>query len=151
MEIFMNISECIAALCSKDTKAGYSALKALEAESRRSATVYPYFDQFTDMLEDENSYIRTRALILIAANAKWDSGNQVDEIIDRYLAHITDPKPITARQCIQNLPEIAANKPELAETIVYALRAADIEIYPASMQSLVFTDIQAALGQIQIP
>ena len=103
------------------------------------------------MLENENSYIRTRALILIAANAKWDSGNQVDEIIDRYLAHITDPKPITARQCIQNLPEIAAHKPELAETIVYALRAADIEIYPASMQSLVYRDIQAALGQIQIP
>ncbi len=65
---------------------------------------------------------RTRRLTLIAYNAKWDKDNKIDEIIDEYLKHIEDVKPITARQCIKLLPMIAKNKPELKEDIVWALQ-----------------------------
>lgn len=73
----------------------------------------------------------------------------IDEIIDEYLNHIEDVKPITARQCIKLLPMIAKNKPELKGDIVSALQKADISIYADSMQSLVYNDIQKSLAEIQ--
>ena len=74
---------------------------------------------------------------------------KIDEIIDKYLRHITDVKPITARQCIKLLPIIAKYKPELRNDIISALHKANICIYDDSMQPLVCKDIQKALKEIQ--
>ena len=93
--------------------------------------------------------IRTRGLTLIAYNARWDRDNKIDEIIDEYLKHITDVKPITARQCIKLLPMIAKAKPELRNDICLALQRADISFYEDSMWPLVYKDIQKALKEIQ--
>ena len=101
-------------------------------------------DRLSDMLESDNSYIRTRGLTLFAYNAKWDRANKIDEIIDGYLEHITDVKPITARQCIKLLPMIAKDKPELKEDILSALHRADVSFYEDSMRPLVYKDIQKA-------
>lgn len=101
------------------------------------------------MLDSDNSYIRTRGLTLIACSAQWDEDYKIDEIIDKYLKHITDVKPITARQCIKLLPLIAEHKPELKEDIRSALYKADISIYDDSMGPLVYKDIQKALKKIQ--
>ena len=132
-------------MCSSDL---YKALQALQKMSGQSDCVYPYMDQLCEMLDSGNSYIRTRGLVLIACNAKWDRDYKVDEVIDLYLRHITDCKPITARQCIKLLPTIAKYKPELKEDIVSALRKADLSIYADSMQPLVYQDLQRALKEI---
>lgn len=105
-------------------------------------------DKLADMIDSDNSYIRTRGLTLIAYNAKWDKDNKIDEIIDEYLKHIEDVKPITARQYIKLLPMIEKNKPKLKEDIVSALQKADISIYVGGMQSLVYKDIQNSLAEI---
>lgn len=70
----------------------------MQEESKNSNAVYSYMDDLRDMLDSVNPYIRTRALILIASNAKWYVDYKLDEIIDAYLKHITDVKQITARQ-----------------------------------------------------
>lgn len=144
----MNIEELIKTLYNKKTKEAYEALKVLLKRSEQSDELYPYFEQFVVMSEDANSYIRTRGLLLIAANARWDEDNRIDECIDQLLTHVLDEKPITSRQFIKVLPEIAAYKPDLATDIKEALRWADTEIYADSMQPLVYKDIQAALKKI---
>jgi len=106
-------------------------------------------DRLSNMLDSDNSYIRTRGLTLLAYNAKWDKDYKIDEVIDKYLKHITDVKPITARQCIKLLPIIAKHKPELKNDVLSALHKADISIYEDSMQSLVYKDIQKTLKVIQ--
>lgn len=143
-----DIQELVSGLRDKNDKYAYQCLKQLELESLNSDTVYPYFDLFSAMLDDSNSYIRTRGILLIAANAKWDSDYKIDEIIDSLLNHIMDVKPITARQCIKSLPAIAKHKPDLAGDICNALRTASPAIYKSSMQSLVSKDIQDALKAI---
>jgi hypothetical protein len=143
-----NITELIEKQYSKDDKAAYKALQLLEAESEKSNDVYKFFDRFVELIEDSNSYRRTRGIILIAVNAKWDTENKIDEIIDEYLKHILDEKPITSRQCIKVLPNIAKYKPELVEYITEALRKADTKIYKDSMQALVYKDIMSALKKI---
>lgn len=67
-----NIQDLVDGLMNCDDKQAYHCLKQLEDKSSRSAEVYPFFDTFVEMLNNKNSYIRTRGIILIAANAKWD-------------------------------------------------------------------------------
>ena len=64
------------------------------------------------------------------------------------LKHITDTKPITARQCIKQLPVIAKYRPELRDDILSALHKADISVYEDSMQPLIYKDIQKAIKEI---
>ena len=65
------------------------------------------------------------------------------------MKHITDVKPITARQCIKVLPLLARYKQELKDDILLALRNANVSFYDSSMQPLVYKDIQKALKEIQ--
>ena len=145
----LNIAETFELLFDKNNTTAYKALQNLQKESQETACVYPYMDRLSDMLDSDNSYIRTRGLTLLAYNAKWDKDYKIDEIIDKYLNHITDVKPITARQCIKLLPIIAKYKPELRNNIISALHKANICVYDDSMQPLVYKDIQKALKKIQ--
>ncbi len=144
-----NIGETFELLFDKNNNVAYKALQELQKESEETDCVYPFIDRLSDMLDSDNSYIRTRGLTLLAYNAKWDKEYKVDEIIDEYLKHITDVRPITARQCIKLLPIIAKHKPELKNDILSALNKANISIYDYSMQPLVYKDIQKALKEIK--
>ena len=145
----VNIAETFELLFDKNNKVAYKALQELQKESAETDCVYPYMDRLSDMLDSDNSYVRTRGLTLLAYNAKWDKNYKIDEIIDKYLKHITDVKPITARQCIKLLPIVAKYKPELKKDILSALYKANISGYDDSMQPLVYKDIQKALKEIQ--
>ncbi|MDD3369093.1 MAG: SufBD protein [Lachnospiraceae bacterium] len=145
----MNIAETFELLFDKNNNVAYKALQELQKESEKTDCVYPYMDRLSDMIDSDNSYIRTRGLILLAYNAKWDKDYKIDEVIDKYLKHITDVKPITARQCIKLLSMIAKYKPELKNDILSALHKADISVYNDNMQPLVYDDIQKALKVIQ--
>ena len=47
-----------------------------------------YSDRLSDMLDSDNSYVRTRGLTLLAYNAKWDKDYKIDEIIDKLGLHV---------------------------------------------------------------
>lgn len=141
----MDIDACIARLTGKDAKDAYAFALQISAESQGSDAWYPYFDQFAALLRHKNSLVRNRAISILAANARWDTGEKFDALLDEFLSHVTDVKPITARQCIATLPEIAAAKPELYPRIRAALEQADLSGYPDSMQPLILKDIVAAL------
>ncbi|MBP6932486.1 MAG: SufBD protein [Candidatus Methanofastidiosum sp.] len=144
-----DIGELVENLYSNDNKLAYDTLKLLLSESERSDSVYRYLDRFVSMIQNKNSYIRSRGIALISINAKWDKENKIDLIIDDYLKHIMDEKPITSRQCIKSLPYIAKYKPNLVGPIRKALIEANIGVYPDSMQSLVHNDIVSALKEIE--
>lgn len=144
----LNIAKTFESLFDKNNNVAYKALQELLKESEETDCVYPYMDRLSDMLDNDNSYIRTRGLTLLAYNAKWDKDYKFDEIIDKYLKHITDVKPITARQCIKLLPLVAKYKSELKNDILSALHKANICVYGDNMQPLVYKDIQKALNEI---
>lgn len=146
-----NLTFLINSLYDKNNTIACGAMKTLAELSEQSNVVYAYMDTFFEMLKSQNSYMRNRGLILIAANAKWDRDFKIDEIIDDYLKHITDPKPITARQCIASLPKIAKSKPDLKDDILKALKSADVSRYPDSMRGLVQSDIKKAVKEIEKP
>lgn len=146
----LNIEDLIIGLKDHDDKKAYECLKKLEEKSSHFPIVYTFFDTFVEMLDSDNSYIRTRGLLLIAVNAKWDVDNKIDEIIDKYLKCTTDEKPITARQCIKLLPAIVKYKPNLKNHIENTLHYIDLSKYKENMQALIMKDIQKALDDISV-
>lgn len=80
-------------------------------------------------------------LRILAANAQWDEENRFDFIIDDYLTHITDEKPITARQCVKALAQIGMAKPQYIPKIIACFRNADLAKYKDSMRPLIEKDM----------
>lgn len=144
----MDIDACIARLTGKDAKDAYAFAQQITAESRESDAWYPYFDQFAALLHHKSSLVRNRAISILVANARWDTDKIFDALLDEFLSHVTDVKPITARQCIAALPELAEAKPGFIPKIQSTLQQADLSGYPDSMQPLVLKDIMAALREL---
>ncbi len=141
----LNIAEQVCMLRCPNNRDAYRALRSLQEASDLGAAVYAHIDVFIEMMRDSNSYVRTRGLTLIVFYAKWDEAGKIDGIIDEYLDHVTDDKPITARQCIKSLPKLAQPKPHLVPRIISSLRHADTSAYADSMRPLVQDDIRNAL------
>lgn len=143
------IRQLIAQLYASDANAGYAALKQLEMMSEEGAAVSLYLDEFFSMLNHKNSYVRNRGLVLIAANAKWDSAQVIGAKLEHFLDHLYDEKPITVRQCVKLLPLLVKDKPELTLKITAALRQAQPMAYSANMQKLIAEDIKQSLALIE--
>lgn len=80
-------------------------------------------------------------LYILAANAQWDDENRFDTILDDYLAHVSEEKPITARQCIKALAQVGKAKPQYIPKIIGCLHSADLSKYKDSMRPLIEKDI----------
>ena len=59
----LNIAETFELLFDKNNNIAYRALQNLQKESQETDCVYPYMDRLSDMLDSDNSYIRTRGLV----------------------------------------------------------------------------------------
>lgn len=58
----LNIAETFELLFDKNNNVAYKALQELQKESEKTNSVYVYMDRLGDMLDSDNSYIRTRGL-----------------------------------------------------------------------------------------
>ena len=85
-------------LTDKDAKSACAYADKLAAESRESDRFYPYLDDIVALLHHKNSLVRNRAISILAANARWDSENRYDALIDDFLAHDGRISPLLLRQ-----------------------------------------------------
>ena len=131
----------IAALTARDDKYACALADKIILESQETDEWYEYFDDFASLLDHPKSLVRNRALYILAANAQWDEENRFDSIISGFLAHITDEKPITARQCIKSLAQVGLAKPQYTSMILSYLHSADLSKYKDSMRHLIEKDI----------
>lgn len=135
------IENIIAKLTAKDDKYACAFADKIISESQETDEWYKYFDDFASLLNHPKSFVRNRVLYILAANAQWDEENRFDLIIADFLAHTTDEKPITARQCIKALAQIGSAKPQYVPVILSCLRNADLSKYKDSMRPLIEKDI----------
>lgn len=128
-------------LTSKDDKSACEYAEKIISESRKTDEWYGCFDEFSSLLDNPKSLVRNRAINILAANAKWDNENKFGFILKDYLSHITDEKPVTARQCVKALAEVGQAKPQFIPEILSALKSADLSRYKDSMRPLIEKDI----------
>ena len=137
--------DMITALTASDDKYACAFADKIISESQETDEWYELFEEFASLLNHPKSLVRNRALTILAANAQWDDENRFDAVIEDYLSHITDEKPITARQCVKALAQIGQAKPQYVPMILAALRSADLSKYKNSMRPLIERDIQSTI------
>ena len=133
--------DIIVKLTATDDKYACAIADKIISESQYTDEWYEYFDEFASLLNHPKSLVRNRVLYILAANVQWDDENRFDAIIPDYLAHVTDEKPITARQCIKALAQVGVAKPQYIPRILLCLREADLSKYKDSMRPLIEKDM----------
>ena len=136
------MQEIIAKLTSKEDQYACAFADKIISESQDTDKWYECFDAFASLLNHPKSLVRNRALHILAANARWDDENRFDTILDDYLEHVTDEKPITARQCIQALVQVGKAKPQYISRIRSCFHGADLSKYKDSMRPLIEKDMK---------
>ena len=131
----------IAKLTAKDDKYACVIADKIISESQDTDEWYEYFNTFASLLNHPKSFVRNRVLHILAANAQWDDENRFDAILDDYLAHVTDEKPITSRQCIKALAQVGKAKPQYIPRIIRYFHSADLSKYKDSMRPLIEQDM----------
>jgi hypothetical protein len=138
----MNIENMISALYEKDTKEAYQVLLELEKRSEENNSLYNYIDMFFEMIQSEKYIIRVRAYRLLCKQAKWDTENKIDHMIDKMLIEIEDEKQTAIRQKLKALEDVAKHKTELHQKITQKITSIDCLKYRDTMQSLIAKDIK---------
>ena len=136
------MQDIIAKLTAKDDKYACAIADKIISESQDTDEWYEYFDAFASLLNHPKSLVRNRVLYILAANAQWDDENRFDAILEDYLAHITDEKPITARQCIKTLVQVGMAKPQYIPRILSCFHDADLSKYKDSTRPLIEKDME---------
>lgn len=101
------------------------------------------------MIDNPKSLVRNRAISILAAIAQWDTEDRFYAILPDFLIHITDEKPITARQCVKLLAQIGQAKPKYKTQIISSLKKADLSKYKDSMRPLIEKDIAATINILE--
>ena len=135
------MQDIIAKLTAKDDKYACAIADKIISESQDTDEWYEYFDEFASLLNHPKSLVRNRVLHILAVNAQWDDENYFDAIISDFLAHVTDEKPITARQCIKALAQVGKAKPQYIPKILLCFQEADLSKYKESMRPLIERDM----------
>ena len=138
----MNKEEIYNKLTDKDDKAAYEYMKLIDVESAKSDKYLKAIPIFVSMLEDKNSYVRTRGFVLICSQARWANDSQIKDVFNKIIPLLNDPKPTVVRQCLKALHELVMFRSEMSDEIIEAINKIDINVYKDSMSPLILKDIE---------
>ena len=143
----MNNNLVIKKLIDKDDKQAYEYAKRIGIESAKTNKYVDMIPDFASMLQDKNSFIRTRFFILICDQARWASNNQIENVFDQMKPLLNDPKPTVVRQCLNALHEVILFRPEMCDVIKNTISSIDLSIYKDSMAPLIKKDIDELMNR----
>ena len=145
----MDLEWMLSMLKAKDTKQSYGALLELERLSEEKDDLYPYIEQFADMVSDRAWAVRCRGFRLFCKQARWDDAGIIDRNLDRALVILEDKKPTAVRQALAALLDVTPYKRELWPAIRQRVEAIDLMHYKDSMAPLIEKDVQKLLDAIK--
>jgi uncharacterized protein YqgV (UPF0045/DUF77 family) len=135
------LDNMIRALYEKDTSETYQVLLELEKLSEENNSLHQYVDTFFKMIQSEKYIMRVRGYRLLCKQAKWDTENKINRMIDAMLIEIDDEKQTAIRQKLKALEDVAKHKTELHQKIKQKITSIDCSKYRDTMQSLIEKDI----------
>lgn len=142
------IAAALDELQGSDIEKGAQAVKALLYESFKSDAVYRFYPELRLMLSSVNPTTRTRVILILAHNARWDEDKLLDEFIEEYLTHLYDEGNETAEHCIRSLVWIAKAKPYLKERFINELSEYDIERISLGSRAVIEANIADSLNEL---
>jgi hypothetical protein len=104
--------------------------KALRVLSERAPELlYPHFDFFTALLEQENLILKWNAILTLANLARVDKQARIGQILDHYLEPVQGPNLITAANTIRGAAVIGSAIPALIPRIIPAIMGVENAVY----------------------
>jgi len=112
------VTEVMEGLHADTARVKYGCAKVLRLICERAPeVVYPHFDVFVRLLDDENKILQWEAAFVLSHLARVDTKNKFEAILARYLAPIPGPVMITAANVIGGAARIAVARPRWADRI----------------------------------
>ena len=127
------MNELICGIKNKNNKEAYEYVKEIIAQSADCNKYLNNIPDFLALLDDGNSYVRTRAFCLISAQAKWADNGELENAFSKMKKLLNDEKPTVVRQCLAALHEVLYYRPEMKEPVKEALKDIDLSIYDCSL------------------
>jgi len=104
--------------------------KALRLVSERvPELLYPHFDFFTALLDQDNLILKWNAILTLANLARVDKQARIERILDYYLEPVHGPNLITAANTIRGAAVIGLAIPSLLPRIVPAIMGVENAVY----------------------
>ena len=112
------LEELLRGLDADNARIKYGCAKALRLVSEeRPELLYPRFDFFVGLLDNENKILQWEAAFVLSQLARVDHDGKFAAIFDKYFSPIAGPVMITAANVIRGGARIAQAKPQLADRI----------------------------------
>jgi hypothetical protein len=112
------IRQLVEALKIEKSPKKYAYEKTLRRLSeKKPECVYPYFEVFVEMLDNENSFLKWGAIMTLANLTTVDTEKKFEKIFRKYYEPIRGPVMITAGNIIGSSSTIVRAKPELGDAI----------------------------------
>lgn len=100
----------------------YIRAKQLIARSRIDpASLYPHFEFFASLLENENNILRWTAIDILGRCAIVDDQKKVDALLPKFVRYLRTGKLITANHAISAMTDVARAKTYLGSRVVRQL------------------------------
>ncbi len=110
---------------------------------------YEYWQPFAGLLNHPNSYHRNFGLVLISLLAGVDTDHRLDELLPKYLSHVSDRKYLTSIYCVQGCTRMVRARPDLAKGILTRILDQDAASpYTTSQASLLKAEILELIERI---
>jgi len=124
------INDVITGVGSTRSAVKLGSSKLLRSLSERMPELlYPHFDFFTALLEQENQILRWNAILTLANLARVDTQSRIERVLDRYLEPIHGPNLITAANTIRGAALIGLAIPALVPRIAPAIMSVENAVY----------------------
>jgi hypothetical protein len=120
------ISILVEALITEKSSKKFAYEKVLRLISaKQPASIYPYFDFFSSLLDHDNNFLKWGAIITIANLTAADAQKKFEALFPKYFAPICGPTMVTAANIIGSSLTIARAKPMLTDAITHEILKVD--------------------------
>jgi len=109
-------------LFDKNPKIKYTMAKQFKIMAQENPSeLYPFFDKFIPLLDNENNVIKWTSIDIIGLFAKVDNENKIDPLLSKLYKQLNCGKMITVNHIIECLMYISMAKPEYKNKITREL------------------------------
>jgi hypothetical protein len=116
------VDDLISNLSSSNATRKYQSSKALiELSEKYPEKVYPFFDEFVKLLENDNNIIKWTSIIILGNLSAVDVDKKIVKILPKLFAFLDTGKMITAGNTTMALANIAKNNMVLSDKITKEL------------------------------
>jgi hypothetical protein len=96
----------------------YGCAKVLsDLSAEHPEQLYPYMDQFIELLDSKHRILTWNALAIISNLAEVDKEHKIDSVFDKYFGFLNDDYMVTVVNTVGNSGKIALAKPYLIPRI----------------------------------